>query len=163
MSTEVLVAKESEAQVANGAVEDETEKMQRAARQSGYHNLGLVAHSGLSNDMEQLNSILPILTSHLTSRSNYHLCPASDLYGPCRFMWTLYSSNPEHWVPISTVSSFKRMREFKALGDEWVVKALKLSKDLEIDETNTKVRRTTEIQQPKGNFERSVYAVSQSW
>lgn len=75
-------------------------------------------------------------------------------------MWTLYTANPDHWVPISTVSSFKRMREFTALGVEWVASALRLSKDLEVDETNTKVRRTTEVQEPKGQFERSIYAVS---
>lgn len=74
-------------------------------------------------------------------------------------MWTLYSSNPEHWIPISTVASFKRMREFVTLGPEWVTQALKLSEDLEVDETGMKVRRKTEIQEPKGQFERSVYAV----
>ena len=75
-------------------------------------------------------------------------------------MWTLYTANAEHWIPISTVASFKRMREFTPLGVEWVAKALELSKDLEVDETNTKVRRTKEIQEPKGQFERSIYAVS---
>jgi hypothetical protein len=75
-------------------------------------------------------------------------------------MWTLYITNPDHWVPISTVASFKRMREFAPLGVEWVAKALRISSDLEVDETNTKVRRTTEIQEPKDQFERSIYAVS---
>jgi len=75
-------------------------------------------------------------------------------------MWTLYTANPDHWVPISTVASFKRMREFTPLGVEWVAKALRLSSELEVDETNTKVRRTTEIQEPKDQFDRSIYAVS---
>ena len=74
-------------------------------------------------------------------------------------MWTLYSKDPEHWIPIQTVASFKRMREYKAMGDAWVVKALRLSEELEVDETGTKVRRRTEVQVPKGQFERSVYAV----
>src|ERR1700734_2020873 len=82
------------------------------------------------------------------------------LYDPCRFMWTLYTANPDHWVPISTVASFKRMREFTSLGVEWVAKALRMSSELEVDETSTKVRRTTEIQEPKDQFERSIYAVS---
>lgn len=77
-----------------------------------------------------------------------------------RFMWALYTANPDHWVPVSTVASFKRMREFAPLGVEWVVQALRLSEELEVDETGTKVRRTTEIQEPKGQFERSIYAVS---
>jgi lupus La protein len=75
-------------------------------------------------------------------------------------MWTLYTANPDHWVPISTVASFKRMREFTPLGVEWVAKALRLNSELEVDETNTNVRRTTEIQEPKGQFDRSIYAVS---
>ncbi|KZP26565.1 hypothetical protein FIBSPDRAFT_854611 [Athelia psychrophila] len=50
------------------------------------------------------------------------------------------------------------MREFVTLGPEWVTQALKLSEDLEVDETGMKVRRKTEIQEPKGQFERSVYA-----
>ena len=75
-------------------------------------------------------------------------------------MWTLYTANADHWVPISTVASFKRMREFTTLGVEWVAKALRLSDDLEVDETGTKVRRTKELQEPKDQFERSIYAVS---
>ena len=77
-----------------------------------------------------------------------------------RFMWTLHTANPEHWVPISTVASFKRMREFAELGHDWLVDALKTSASLEVDETRTKVRRRTEVTEPKGQFERSVYAVS---
>ncbi|CAL1698480.1 unnamed protein product [Somion occarium] len=76
-----------------------------------------------------------------------------------KFMWTLHTANPEHWVPISTVASFKRMREFSPLGLDWVANALKtISTELEIDETNTKVRRKTEVTEPKGQFERSIYA-----
>lgn len=75
-------------------------------------------------------------------------------------MWTLYSKDPEHWVPLETVSSFKRMRDFTAFGVEWVANALRLSEFLEVDEAGTKVRRRTEVQEPKGQFERSVYAVS---
>ena len=75
-------------------------------------------------------------------------------------MWTLHTANPEHWVPISTVASFKRMREFISLGEDWLANALKSSAALEVDETNTKVRRRTEVTEPKGQFERSIYAVS---
>ena len=74
-------------------------------------------------------------------------------------MWTLYTKDAEHWIPIQTVASFKRMREYKAMGDEWILKALRLSEELEVDESGTNVRRRTEVQEPKGQFERSVYAV----
>ena len=75
-------------------------------------------------------------------------------------MWSLYSKDPDHWVPISTVASFKRMREFVTHGDEWLANAIKLSDFLEVDESATKVRRTTEPQEAKNQLERSVYAVS---
>ena len=84
-------------------------------------------------------------------------CAKTSVY--CRFMWTLYSKDPEHWIPIQTVASFKRMRQFSSRGLEWVTNALRLSDFLEVDETGTKVRRTTEPQPPKNQFERSVYAV----
>lgn len=74
-------------------------------------------------------------------------------------MWTLYSKDPDHWVPIETIASFKRMREFEPLGVEWVAEALKLSDFLEVDGTKTKVRRKTEVTEPKDQFQRSIYAV----
>ncbi|KAG6917135.1 hypothetical protein DXG01_003725 [Tephrocybe rancida] len=75
-----------------------------------------------------------------------------------KFMWTLYTKDPEHWVPVETVSSFKRMREFTAKGLEWVTAALRTSEFLEVDAEGKRVRRRTEVQEPKGQFERSVYA-----
>jgi lupus La protein len=52
------------------------------------------------------------------------------------------------------------MREFSAHGNEWLVNAIKLSDFLQVDETGTKLRRTTEPQEAKNQLERSVYAVS---
>lgn len=75
-------------------------------------------------------------------------------------MWTLHTANPEHWVPIKHVSSFKRMREFQPFGHEWLVQALKTSEELEVNESGDNVRRKAELKQPKGQFERSIYAVS---
>ena len=78
-----------------------------------------------------------------------------------RFMWTLHTSNEQHWVPISTVASFKRMRPYQSQGIPWLADVLRKSKSLlEVDETGTKVRRVGEVQEPKDQFERSVYAVS---
>ncbi|KNZ71906.1 La like protein [Termitomyces sp. J132] len=75
-----------------------------------------------------------------------------------KFMWTLYTKDPDHWVPIETVSSFKRMREYSARGVDWVVAALRTSTFLEVDAEGKRVRRRTEVQKPKGQYERSVYA-----
>lgn len=74
-------------------------------------------------------------------------------------MWSLHAATDEHWVPISTVASFKRMREFESRGLAWLVEVLRTSAELEMSEDGTKVRRRTEVQEPKGSFERSVYAV----
>jgi hypothetical protein len=74
-------------------------------------------------------------------------------------MWSLHTANDEHWIPIATIASFKRMREFQARGVEWLVDALRTSSELEVSEDGTNVRRITEVQEPKGAFERSVYAV----
>lgn len=79
-----------------------------------------------------------------------------------RFMWTLHTANEEHWVPIETVASFKRMREFKeALGIEGILEVLNDSELLEVDDSKTKVRRKTEVKEPADPFDRSIYAVSQ--
>ncbi|PPR02286.1 hypothetical protein CVT24_011624 [Panaeolus cyanescens] len=75
-----------------------------------------------------------------------------------KFMWTLYTKDPEHWVPLSVVSSFKRMKDYAANGIEWVANAVRKSDFLEVSEDGTKVRRTTEPQEPKNQFERSIYA-----
>jgi len=74
-------------------------------------------------------------------------------------MWTLHTANEGHWVPIDTIVSFKRMREFQSRGVPWVIDVLRTSAELEVSEDATKVRRRTEVQEPKGAFERSVYAV----
>ncbi|KAH9929404.1 uncharacterized protein B0H18DRAFT_997012 [Fomitopsis serialis] len=75
-----------------------------------------------------------------------------------KFMWTLHTANPEHWVPLSTVSSFKRMREWQKHGHAWIADALRMASELEVSEDGTKVRRRTEVQPPKDQFERSIYA-----
>jgi lupus La protein len=74
-------------------------------------------------------------------------------------MWSLHTANDEHWVPIATIVSFKRMREFQPRGAQWVTDLLRTSGELEVSEDGTKVRRRTEVQEPKGAFDRSVYAV----
>jgi lupus La protein len=73
-------------------------------------------------------------------------------------MWGLHTKNESHYVPISIVASFKRMREYLPMGLPWLVTALRESTALEVDEAGENVRRRTEVQPPKDVFERSVYA-----
>lgn len=75
-----------------------------------------------------------------------------------RFMWTLHTANAEHWVPIKTISSFKRMKEYADKGHDFILSALQESSELEIDEKRENVRRRREVVAPKDQFERSVYA-----
>ncbi|KEP49995.1 fungal family LA-motif protein [Rhizoctonia solani 123E] len=76
-----------------------------------------------------------------------------------KFMWKLHSQSEDHWIPIATVASFRRMKPFEPKGTEWLLSVLRTSDGLiEIDETGTKVRRAKELVQPKDQFERSVYA-----
>jgi len=78
-----------------------------------------------------------------------------------RFMWGLHSASDDHWVPLATVTSFKRMEEFQVFGQGWIIDAIrKLSTFVEVDGPGSNVRRTTEVQEPKGQHERSVYVVS---
>jgi lupus La protein len=78
-----------------------------------------------------------------------------------KFMWQLHTANDEHWVPLKTVTSFKRMREHLVDRElSWVADAIRVrSSALEVDEKGDNVRRTTEVTEPKGQFQRSVYAV----
>ncbi len=80
-------------------------------------------------------------------------------------MWTLHTANPDHWVPISTVASFKRMKIFQPRGVPWVAAALKdKSTQLEVDEKMENCRRKTEVKElsPADHMARSAYAVSHS-
>lgn len=82
-------------------------------------------------------------------------------------MWTLHTKLPTHWVPLSTVSSFKRMRPYMAhLGIARIAEGLKDSKSrlLEVEqeegkENEWRVRRREDPKEPVGVWERSVYAV----
>ncbi|KAJ7444071.1 hypothetical protein B0H11DRAFT_1747682, partial [Mycena galericulata] len=72
---------------------------------------------------------------------------------------TLYSKTPGHWVSIATVASSKRMCDYTSLGNAWVARALREhSTQLEVDAEGVNVHRTTEVQEPKDRFERSLYA-----
>ena len=75
-------------------------------------------------------------------------------------MWTLHIANAEHWVPLATVASFKRMRDFSSFGLEWLATVLLSSKELEVDSEGKNIRRRHELHEPTGRFEKSIYAVN---
>ena len=45
------------------------------------------------------------------------------------------------------------------MGSEWLLEALRTSETLEVDDKGENIRRRTEVKEPKGQFERSIYAV----
>ncbi|KZT59572.1 hypothetical protein CALCODRAFT_481462 [Calocera cornea HHB12733] len=82
-----------------------------------------------------------------------------------KFLFTLsYKDNPEHWVSVGTIASFKRMRDYTAAkGTSYVSEALKASTLLELSEDGEKVRRKVPLEdlEHRGGhdaFARSVYA-----
>ncbi|KZS89469.1 hypothetical protein SISNIDRAFT_479724 [Sistotremastrum niveocremeum HHB9708] len=78
-----------------------------------------------------------------------------------KFMWTLHTANEEHWVPIATVASFKRMKPYQSHGVPWVATALREhSTELEVDEKGENCRRSTEVKdsKPEEQMDRSIYA-----
>lgn len=75
-----------------------------------------------------------------------------------KFMWTLHTKSESHYVPIATVSSFKRMREYLPKGLDWIANALRNSDVLEVDAEAQNVRRKTEVKPPVNVLDRSVYA-----
>lgn len=77
-------------------------------------------------------------------------------------MWGLHTANEDHWVPIATVASFKRMKPFASFGIPWLANALKESSELlEVDEKLENCRRKTEPKEISQNdlLDRSIYAV----
>ena len=76
-------------------------------------------------------------------------------------MWSLYTKDPnEHWILLSIISSFKRMREYQSRGLPWLIDVLKSSSEIEVKEDGeqTQVRRRSPVSEPKSSMERSVYA-----
>ncbi|GJJ12621.1 hypothetical protein Clacol_006864 [Clathrus columnatus] len=76
-----------------------------------------------------------------------------------KFLWTLHSANPEHWVPLATIVSFKRMRQFQSKGLPWIADLLREQSNLvEIDSSGAKIRRRGEVKRPADQLDRNVYA-----
>lgn len=76
-----------------------------------------------------------------------------------KFLWTLTLKNPDGYVPLSTVASFKRMRDHTtAYGIPFIVEAVKeLAQEIELDETQAMVRRKRALEKDHTAWERTVY------
>lgn len=77
-----------------------------------------------------------------------------------KFLFTLTRKDPQGWVPIETLASFKRMKPVReVLSTSEIAEALRTSESLlEVDEEGTRVRRKTELVPVPDAHARSVYA-----
>ncbi|WOO84147.1 La [Vanrija pseudolonga] len=81
-----------------------------------------------------------------------------------KFFFSLTACNKEGWVPIKTILTFKRMREFKDLGVEGVAQALREAAEAEgsdpltaVSEDGQNVRRARHFEPNTTQWGRSVY------
>ncbi|SPC62801.1 related to LHP1 - RNA binding protein [Ustilago sp. UG-2017b] len=77
-----------------------------------------------------------------------------------KFLFTLTRKDPEGWVSIATIASFKRMHAIKnLLGLDGIAEVLRGSKELlDVSEDGANVRRRKELVPVKDAFDRSIYA-----
>ncbi|KDQ20301.1 hypothetical protein BOTBODRAFT_632859 [Botryobasidium botryosum FD-172 SS1] len=73
-------------------------------------------------------------------------------------MWQLHTTCIDHWIPITSIISFKRMRKFKCLGRKWLVDSLRQSAKVEVDAEGCNVRRKAPVDKSvvDGQYERTV-------
>ncbi|KAL1406572.1 hypothetical protein Q8F55_008278 [Vanrija albida] len=79
-----------------------------------------------------------------------------------KFFFSLTACNKEGWVPIKTILTFKRMREFKDLGIEGVAKAITQTAEAEdpllaVSADGQNVRRARHFEPDTTQWSRSVY------
>lgn len=107
---------------------------------------------------ETITMLTPLLVNFYFSDSNL----PTD-----KFFFSLTACNKEGWVPIKTILTFKRMREFKDLGVEGVAQALRQAAEAEgsdplvaVSEDGLNVRRVRHFEPNTTQWGRSVYVVS---
>ena len=77
-----------------------------------------------------------------------------------KFLFTLTRKDPEGWVPIDTIASFKRMKPMReVLSSQDIAEALRGSTSLlEVDSDGKRVRRKAEMKPVPDAHARSIYA-----
>lgn len=77
-----------------------------------------------------------------------------------KFLFTLTRKDPEGWVPIETLASFKRMRPMReVLSTQEMAESLRMSESLlEVDAEGLRVRRKAELKPVSDAHTRSIYA-----
>jgi lupus La protein len=76
-----------------------------------------------------------------------------------KYLFTLSRKDPEGWVSLDILSSFTRMRDFKAkLGVDRIASLMRNSELVAVNSGGDKIRRLKELVPQKDQYERSVYA-----
>jgi hypothetical protein len=83
-----------------------------------------------------------------------------------KFLWTLVCKSPEGWVPLETVASFKRMREYlQTYGLPFIAQAVRdvhpasgqEGNEIEVDAEGAHVRRTKSLEKDTSAWDRTLY------
>lgn len=83
-----------------------------------------------------------------------------------KFLWTLVCKSPEGWVPLETVASFKRMRDYlQSYGLPFIAQAVRdihpvsgqEGNEIEVDAEGKQVRRTKSLEKDTSAWDRTVY------
>jgi lupus La protein len=107
---------------------------------------------------------LPAQRDKLTLAVNFYF---SDSNLPTdKFFFSLTACNTEGWVPIKTILTFKRMREFQALGVPAIAHAIREGAKAEgddpllaVSEDGENVRRARPLEPNSTMWDRSAYVV----
>jgi lupus La protein len=83
-----------------------------------------------------------------------------------KFLWTLVCKSPEGWVPLETVASFKRMRDYlQTYGLPFIAQAVRdvhpaagqEGNEIEVDAEGKQVRRTKSLEKDTSAWDRTLY------
>lgn len=76
-----------------------------------------------------------------------------------KYLFTLSRKDPEGWVSLDILSSFTRMRDFKAkLGVDRIASIMRNSDLVQVNSGGDRIKRAKELVPQKDQYERSVYA-----
>jgi lupus La protein len=76
-----------------------------------------------------------------------------------KFLRSLVANDPQGFVSIETIASFKKMKELTTDIKE-IIKAIHTSDFVEVDKEEKNVRRSTPLPENSKQDDRSIYAVS---
>lgn len=114
---------------------------------------------------EQLSAVPDAISDRLPFRLVTFYFSDSNLFYD-KFLWTLVCKSAEGWVPLETVASFRRMREYlQTYGLPFIAQAVRdvhpvpgqEGNEIEVDVEGKQVRRTKSLEKDTSAWDRTVY------